>query len=130
MKKIERVTIAGHRLPAAEAAVLRVLLDAGGPLLVTEVNERVPGRARAHTTVVTLLGRLVDRGLVDREPAGRGHRYFAAGSEQDLAVRALAGILDGIDDPANALVAFINRLPARTKRGVTDGLRRPGRGGQ
>lgn len=118
-ERVERVIVAGHRLPAAEAEVLKVLLAAGSPLLVGEVQQRLAGRQRAHTTVLTLLSRLTDRGLVDREPGGRGHRYFAAGTEQELAVEALERVLGTLDDPSDALLAFIDRLPARTRRGVT-----------
>lgn len=119
---IQRVTIAGHRVPAAEAAVLAVLLAAERPLLVAEVRERLGGRPRAHTTVITLLGRLVERGLATRDGDTRAHRYLPSGSEQELALKALSQTLDGIDDPARALVAFINGLPAGTRRSVTRGL--------
>lgn len=112
---MKRVHIAGHRLPEAEAEVLRVLLD-HGPLLVAEVQEHLPGRRRAHTTVATLLTRLVERGVVAREAEGRGHRYRAAGTEQDLAVLALERALQGVEDPARAVLAFIDRLPSATRR--------------
>lgn len=120
---IERVIVAGHRLPAAEAEVLRVLLAAERPLLVAEVRDQLPGPPRAHTTVITLLGRLVKRGLVRREGVSRGHRYAPAGTEQELAVAALNEVVAGIDDPARALVAFINDLPATTRRGLRRALR-------
>lgn len=123
---MERVIVAGHRLPAAEAAVLKVLLAAETPLLVAEVQDRLEGRPRAHTTVITLLGRLLQRGLVRREGDSRGHRYFPAGTEQELAVAALNDVVAGIDDPAHALVAFINHLPATTRRGVRRALRENG----
>jgi Predicted transcriptional regulator len=112
---VKRVQIAGHRLPEAEAEVLLVLL-VHGPLLVAEVQERLPGRRRAHTTVATLLGRLLERGLVVRDPEGRGHRYRAAGTEEELAVLALEQALQGVDDPAQAVLAFVDRLPSTTRR--------------
>jgi predicted transcriptional regulator len=119
---IERVIVAGHRLPAAEAEILRVLLAAERPLLVAEVRDRLPGTTRAHTTVITLLGRLLKRGLVRREGDSRGHRYAPAGTEQELAVAALNDVVAGIDNPAHALVAFINHLPASTRRRVRRAL--------
>jgi len=128
-RAIERRIVAGHRLPAAEADILRVLLAAERPLLVSEVRARLGRPQRAHTTVVTLLGRLVQRGVVCREGVEgdtRGHRYSPAGTEQELAAAALDQILRSIDDPAAALVAFINRLPATTRRGVTRSLTRGG----
>jgi predicted transcriptional regulator len=121
-RSLERVVVAGHRLPAAEAEILRILLAAERPLLVAEVRDRLPGRTRAHTTVITLLDRLLKRGLVRRQGDNRGHRYAPAGTEQELAVAALNDVVAGIDDPALALVAFINRLPATTRRGVRRAL--------
>lgn len=120
---VERVVVAGHRLPAAEAEILRLLLTAERPLLVAEVRDRLPGRKLAHTTVITLLGRLVKRRLVHREGDSRGHRYVAAGTEEELAVAALNEVVAGIDDPARALVAFINDLPVPTRRGLRRALR-------
>lgn len=114
--------MAGHRLPAAEAEVLKVLLAAASPLTVGEVQHCLEGRQRAHTTVLTLLGRLTDRGLVDRELAGRGHRYFSVGTEQELAVDALERVLETLEDPSDAVIAFIDRLPARTRRGLAQRL--------
>lgn len=117
-----REVVAGHRLPAAEAEVLRVLLDAPAPLMITEISERLRTR-RAHTTISTLLTRLAERGLVERETRGRGHAYRAVGTEQQLALDALREVVDRLDDPASALAAFINELPPRTRRRVTDRLR-------
>lgn len=125
-RSVERVVVAGHRLPAAEAEILRLLLAAKRPLLVAEVRDQLPGRTLAHTTVITLLGRLVKRSLVRREGDSRGHRYAPAGTEQELAIAALNDVVAGIDDPARALVAFINRLPPTTRRGVRRALRDQG----
>jgi predicted transcriptional regulator len=124
-RSVSRVTVAGHRLPSAEAEVLRVLLDADRSLLVTEVRDRLPGRQRAHTTVVTLLGRLVERGLARREGSTRGHQYPPAGTEEELAVAALNNVVGSLDDPAAAVVAFINQMPARARGGVRRALGRP-----
>lgn len=117
-----REIVAGHRLPAAEAEVMRVLLDATAPLMITDISERLPTR-RAHTTISTLLTRLGDRGLVERESRGRGHAYRAVGTEQQLALDALRQVVDRLDDPAQALAAFINELPPKIRRSVTARLR-------
>lgn len=117
--------VAGHRLPAAEAEVLRVLLTASGPLLIAELVDLLPGRPRAHTTVSTLLTRLVERGLVVRDEHGRSHRYSAAGSQEQLALAALGQVVGTLDDPAGTLVAFINQLPPTTRRRLTRRLKQP-----
>lgn len=109
-----RAVVAGHRMPAAEAAVLRLLLRAQRPLLVSELVKSLD-QPWAHTTVLTLLRRLQDRGLVLRDEDGRAHRYRAAGDERELAVAALEQVLDSLDDPNAAMVAFIDRVPARLR---------------
>ncbi len=79
-----RAVVAGHRLPAAEATVLTVLLQTGRPLLVSELIPLLD-QPRAHTTVLTLLARLQDRGLVRRNGDGRAHRYRPAGNNSSWA---------------------------------------------
>ncbi len=73
---------------------------------------------RAHTTVLTLLARLQDRGLVRHDGDGRAHRYRAAGDEQQLAVMTLQRVLDTLDDPHAAVLAFVDRVPARLRAGL------------
>jgi predicted transcriptional regulator len=119
---VAREIVAGHRLPGAEAEVLRVLLEAHAPLLITDISERLPKR-RAHTTISTLLTRLGERGLVERETRGRSHAYRAVGTEQQLALEALRQVVDRLDEPAEALAAFINELPPTTRRRVNARLR-------
>jgi predicted transcriptional regulator len=121
-----RAVVAGHRLPAAEATVLTVLLQTGRPMLVSELIPLLD-QPRAHTTVLTLLARLQDRGLVRRDGDGRAHRYRAAGDEQQLAVMALQRVLDSLDDPHAAVLAFVDRLPARLRAGLRRRQRQPPR---
>lgn len=47
--------------------------------VLTELNER---HNLAYTTVLTLVSRLYARGLLAREPEGRGFRYLAAKSRE------------------------------------------------
>ncbi len=49
--------------------------------VVTELNER---HDLAYTTVLTLVSRLWSRGLLAREPEGRGFRYRAAKSKDEF----------------------------------------------
>jgi predicted transcriptional regulator len=49
--------------------------------VVTELNER---HKLAYTTVLTLVSRLWSRGLLAREPEGRGYRYRAAKSKEEF----------------------------------------------
>jgi predicted transcriptional regulator len=110
--------VCGHRLPAAEAEVLELLLETDKPMAVAEVQEALAGRRRAHTTVSTLLTRLGERGLVGRRPRGRVYEWSPAGSAQELAVAALEQVLDGVEDPDAVVLGFLETVgrKGRTRR--------------
>lgn len=114
--------VCGHRLPALEADVLELLLHAGRPMTVAEVQGALSGSRRAHTTVSTLLTRLSERSLVDRRPRGRVYEWFPAASAQELAVAALEQVLEGVEDPDAVVLGFLEtvrgrRGSSRRKRG-------------
>jgi predicted transcriptional regulator len=95
-----------------------------------ELNVR--GRKQlAYTTVLTIVSRLWQRGLLDREPEGRGFRYRAARSRDqllaelsdelidrlftdfgDVAVARLGERLDGLD------AARVRKLGETKERGA------------
>ncbi|HEX2877891.1 MAG TPA: BlaI/MecI/CopY family transcriptional regulator, partial [Polyangiaceae bacterium] len=60
-----------------EAMILGVLWDCGAKLSVREVLDRLKrGPALAYTTVLTVLDRLHDKGLVAREKDGKAFSYW------------------------------------------------------
>ena len=61
--------------------------------VVEDLNKR-RRRKLAYTTVLTLVSRLFGRGLLHREPEGRGFRYRPAKSREEL----LAGLSDELID--------------------------------
>lgn len=112
----------GRTLGPLELDVMRLLWKRATPLTVREVLELVnTGRKSplAYTTVMTVLSRLFEKSIVDREPAGRGFRYRAViAGEAEIAVRdvvreyggaALAGFVDEVrGDPK--LLARLRRI--------------------
>lgn len=62
------------KIPAAEWEVLEVLWREPG-LTGSEVHERLPRPDRKLKTVNTLLGRLVERGVLETRRAGKAFRY-------------------------------------------------------
>jgi predicted transcriptional regulator len=109
---------------ALEGDVMRVLWRAGRPLQPAEVNELLD-QGLAYTTVATILGRLLAKGLVDRAEAGRGYAYAAAVPEAALAGRRIAEVLETAADRREALSWFVGSLSAkdaRALRGLLDGL--------
>lgn len=91
-----------------EAAVLAVLQDAGS-LSATEVLDRLGG-GLAYTTVVTILTRLHDKGLLSRHKDGRSYRYAPADDPAGLAARRLARMLDAEPDREGVLARFVSGL--------------------
>jgi len=113
--------VCGHRLPALEADVLELLLEADAAMTVAEVQDALLGPRRAHTTVSTLLTRLNDRGLVTRSPRGREYEWSPAGNPQELAIAALEQVLEGVEDPDAVVLGFLDnvrrkRRPRRASR--------------
>ncbi|MEV7043455.1 BlaI/MecI/CopY family transcriptional regulator [Amycolatopsis sp. NPDC051061] len=92
-----------------EAQVLAVLWSADGPLAPAEVRERL-GADLAYTTVVTILSRLHEKGVADREKLGRSFRYRALDDEAGLAARRMTKVLDGEPDRDSVLARFVSNL--------------------
>lgn len=69
------------------------------------------GGELAYTTVMTVLGRLHDKGEVTREQVGRGYAYTAIQDSAELAARRMQRVLDaqGVDRPA-VLMRFLGAL--------------------
>ncbi|MGH9012450.1 MAG: BlaI/MecI/CopY family transcriptional regulator [Acidimicrobiia bacterium] len=74
-----------------ERDVMGVLWAAGAPLPVRAVLERLNGGRRpplAYTTVMTVMARLAEKGVLSRHRVGRGYAYEAAlPDEAAIAVR-------------------------------------------
>ncbi|MEO6088346.1 MAG: BlaI/MecI/CopY family transcriptional regulator [Umezawaea sp.] len=99
-----------RRAPGAlEAEVLAVLWSADGPLAPAEVLERL-GADLAYTTVVTILSRLHEKGVAEREKLGRSYRYRAVDDEPGLAARRMTKVLDGEPDRDSVLARFVSNL--------------------
>lgn len=120
--------MAGQRIGALEAEVLERLWEAGEPLSVRDVVERLRGRRRAYTTVMTVLARLHGKGLVERVLAGRAYLYRPAGTPAELEARWIREVLRASEDPEAVLAHFVEDLaddPGLLE--TLDRLRRRGR---
>lgn len=108
---------------ALEDEVMRVLWDAEETLLPAEILER-SGLDLAYTSIATVLSRLLEKGLVQREPEGRAFRYSPAIEEGELAAKRIATILAHTNDRRGALAGFVNGLGKRDSailRALLDG---------
>jgi len=105
-----RRMVGGRRVGELEEAILSVLFGADEPLLVREVVDRLPGAPRAYTTVATVLGRLVDKGLVQRSGDERGFRFSAAGDPDELTAEAMGRLVRSAENPTAVLAHFVGTL--------------------
>ncbi len=105
-----RRLIAGRRVGDLESEILDVLWSSRSWLSGREVLERLGDESRAYTTVMTVLGRLVDKSLVERVEEGKGHLYRAAGDADELTAQAIRSLLSATAHPRVALARFVEDL--------------------
>ncbi|TVT60861.1 BlaI/MecI/CopY family transcriptional regulator [Amycolatopsis rhizosphaerae] len=106
-----------------EAEVLSVLWEAQGPVSAGDVQHRLPGEL-AYTTVVTILSRLHEKGVVTREKHGRSFAYRAVDDEAGLAARRMRKVLDNEPDRGSVLARFVSALSESDERVLLELLRR------
>jgi predicted transcriptional regulator len=104
---MERRDIAGVRLGGLESELLELLWAAGEPLGARELAGLLPGPRRAHNTVVTVLTRLVGKGLVERTGDGRRYTYRPAGDPDQLTARAIERLLAAAGDRRAVLAHLV-----------------------
>jgi predicted transcriptional regulator len=92
-----------------EAAVLAALQAAGVPLSPGDVRDRLHADL-AYTTVVTILSRLHDKGVLERRKVGRAYAYVPVADEPGLAARRMARVLDAEADREAVLARFVSGL--------------------
>ncbi|MFF4211348.1 BlaI/MecI/CopY family transcriptional regulator [Streptomyces sp. NPDC001796] len=92
-----------------ESGVLAALWAADGPLTAREVRERLPGDL-AYTTVLTILSRLYDKGMLVRHREGRGYAYAPARDEASHTAERMHTLLEGGADREAVLTRFVSEL--------------------
>ncbi|WP_434600037.1 BlaI/MecI/CopY family transcriptional regulator [Streptomyces sp. A5-4] len=100
-----------ERRPAGEleAAVMAALWAVGTPLTPAQVQtELASGLAR--TTVTTILSRLHDKGVVNRERHGRGYAYAPVQDAPGLTARRMHNELGRDTDRETVLARFVAQL--------------------
>ena len=125
---------AGHDLRGSLQAEVMQIVWRLGEATVDEVRDAQPKRRRlAYTTVQTVLNRLEDRGLLERERRGKAFVYRAAYEEPELLARsigdrladassdtrkaALLNLVDGLEpEELDEVARYANRV-RRERRG-------------
>lgn len=94
------------RLGELERAIMERLWACPTGLLASEVAAQLDPRP-APTTVLTVLDRLVRKGLVTRAREGRAHRYTPAGSKESFVAEVMRTTLADTSDPEAVLTHFV-----------------------
>ncbi|MGW1804761.1 BlaI/MecI/CopY family transcriptional regulator [Streptomyces sp. NPDC002078] len=92
-----------------ENDVLAALWAADGPLTARQVLQRLPG-GLAYTTVLTILSRLHDKGMLVRHREGRGYAYAPVRDEASHTARRMRSLLEEGSDREAVLTRFVSEL--------------------
>ena len=97
-----------------EAAILDVLWSTNAPMTSLQVQDALnvaQGSDLALTTVLTVLSRLMDKGLVSRQPGeGRSNLFAAATSREQHTASVMLELVAGAQNPALAFSHFASGL--------------------
>lgn len=102
-----------------EALVLSALREADGPATAGWVQQRLGGDL-AYTTVITILTRLLGKGAVTRERAGRSFAWTPASDQAGLAAHKMRRVLDSESDRSAVLASFVTGLGPDDERLLRD----------
>lgn len=87
----------GRVLGALEATIMGVVWDAAGPVTIRDVTSRLQRRRPwAFNTVMTVMNRLVDKGLLARTGVKGSHAYRAAVSRDAFAQSVTRHVATGL----------------------------------
>jgi predicted transcriptional regulator len=90
-------------------AIMDLVAQADAPLTPAQVRDALGGEL-AYTTVMTVMARLQDRGLLARERSGRAFAYTVLGDPARVTARRMHRILDVEADRARVLARFVDGL--------------------
>lgn len=100
---------------------MEVVWDQGGWLTPREVLELLGDRRRlAYTTVMTILVRLWQKGLLERRKDGRAYAYYPTQTREEWTAHRMSELLSIASNRAEALSRFVSEMGAADR----DQLRR------
>jgi predicted transcriptional regulator len=112
-----------------EQEVVAALAASRRAMTPAQVRDHL-GRDLAYTTVMTVLARLSDKGLVTRERVGRAYAYRAVLDEAEVTARQMQRLLDTGDDRAAVLSRFVGVLSDDDEQLLIELLHRAEESGQ
>jgi predicted transcriptional regulator len=106
-----------------EQEIVAALAATAQPMTPAQVRDHLGGDL-AYTTVMTVLARLAEKGVVTRERIGRAYAYTAVRDEAEVTARQMHRLLDAGDDKAAVLSRFVGVLSGEDERLLMELLRR------
>ena len=95
-----------------ERAIMEVIWAADGPVTGRAVvDELTRNRSLAYTTVLTVMDRLVRKGMLRRQRHGRAHTYQAATTRAAYTAELMASVLGSSQDRPAVLLHFVEQIP-------------------
>ena len=102
----------GRVLGPREAEIMEIIW-ARDSVIVAEIHEVLQSRGRiAYTTVMTIMGRLVGKGLLRRTLIGNTYHYAAAQTKKEVIRSVVEGVVDSLlrEFAEPAFAYFLGRL--------------------
>ena len=112
-----------RRRGGLEQEVIAVLVAADRPLTPREVRDGLGGDL-AYTTVMTVLARLHEKGVVTRQRIDRSFAYAAVVDETLLIAQQMRRLLNSGADRLEVLSRFVGALSDDEEQVLADMLRR------
>ncbi len=83
------------KLTDLEALIMGIVWDAGGQITVRYVYENIQRKRKlAYTTVMTVMGRLVEKKVLARDKSGRAYLYSPLVTKSDMVGTSLKSLAD------------------------------------
>jgi predicted transcriptional regulator len=109
-----------------EASVMDVLWDAGRPLLVRDVVDRLrPDRPLAYTTVMTVLDNLYRKDWLDRARDGRAWRYEPRLGREAYTAMLMREALSVSGNRTGVLARFVDEIDPEDAAALAELLQNP-----
>jgi len=96
-----------------EAEIMDLIWAREGPITVADVHQSLACRRPvAYTTVMTVMTRLADKGLLNRRRSGMAYVYTPAVTKQEFTGSLVKSVIDGLleDFSEAAMAYFLTRL--------------------
>lgn len=95
-----------------ERSIMDVLWASRDSLSAYDLQDALPDRKLASTTILTVLSRLEKKGFVLRDRSSRPHRYAAAADREEHMAELMHEVLGGASNRTAVLERFVGQVSA------------------